>query len=118
MTRFSLTREFHIPQGATKVADKLSDAVAYLYTSPKGNAGALMFFGKQAKPVWHHTFRNPANREDYVRKSFEGRRATHARKADAAAERKAWVPDYKVGDILNTCWGYDQTNREFLKSLR
>jgi len=29
------------------------------------------------------------------------------------AERKAWQPDFQVGDIFGTCWGYDQTNVEF-----
>lgn len=34
----------------------------------------------------------------------QARRATHT---------DAWVNHYRVGDVFSTCWGYDQTNREY-----
>lgn len=113
MPRTKLPREFYIPKGATKIADRHSDAVAYLYDTPKGRLGACVFFGRQAAPVWNYLFSTPAAREARIRQTFEGRRASAKAKSDRLAERKAWVPDYKPGDILYTSWGYEQTNVDF-----
>jgi hypothetical protein len=40
-------------------------------------------------------------------------KAKQDRLAEKAKAREEFVNPYKVGDILNSCWGYDQTNREF-----
>ena len=112
---FRLSREFYIPKGGRKVADKLSDAVAYLYANANGAPCATMFYGKQAKPLWRFRFRNEAEMERRVREGFEGRRA-HARALEKdRAERKAYVNHYKVGDIMRTHWGYEQTNIEYFE---
>lgn len=114
MSRNAMPREFYIPKGATKIADKKSDAVAYIYEL-NGAPYALAFFAKQAKPVWHHRFRNDASRSKHIAETFTARQETIAYKAKQDAERKAWRHDYKVGDVLRTCWGYDQTNVEFFE---
>lgn len=105
----------YIPQGAVKVSDKSSDAVAYLWTNSKGKPCAQVFYGKQSKPIWQFYFQSEENRQRRIREAFEGRRESLAIKAKRAEDRKNLVNDYKVGDILNTCWGYDQTNREFFE---
>ena len=63
MRHLPFTRESWIPKGATKVADKMSDAVAYLYTTAAGKPGAAIFFGKQNKPVSKYYYRDAARRE-------------------------------------------------------
>jgi hypothetical protein len=113
--RFKFTRDFYIPKGATKVSDKLSDAVAYVYTTARERPAAAIFFGKQAKPVSHYTYRSETVRNNAVGSAFESRRKSLAFKADWKAQKKAYVPTAKVGDIFVTCWGYDQTNREFFE---
>ena len=45
----------YIPKGARKVADRQSDAVAYLYETA-GKPYAIAYCGKRAKPDWHHRF--------------------------------------------------------------
>lgn len=107
-----LTRERYIPQGAMKIADKQSDAVAYIYTNAKQQPCARVFFGKQTKPVVHCYFRNAPDRERAVMRAFQDRRERQER---VVASRKQRTAENKleVGDILSTCWGYDQTNREF-----
>lgn len=110
--RFYTPRESYVPKGAVKVADKQSDAVAYLYTlyTRDEKHGVVAFVGNQAKPVGHYIYTNVKRREDYVRGVFEGRRLAMAYKAERAAEKKAFVHDFKVGDILHTSWGWEQTN--------
>ena len=113
--RFKPQREWYIPKNATKVADKLSDAVAYIYTDKAGKPHARVFFGAQAKPVISYYYSNEAAREKSVRAAFENRRAWIARRKERRDERTSWVPTYKVGDILHTCWGYEQTNVEYFQ---
>jgi hypothetical protein len=111
MRRF-FTRESFIPKGAVKISDKQSDAVAYLFTAA-GKLYAKVFVGKQAKPIGYYSFRNEAARERYVVEAFTARRERQGYQARRQAERKAFKNPHQVGDILSTCWGYDQTNREF-----
>ena len=62
MARLSIDRNTYIslflPQGAMKVSDNSSDAVAYIYTDANGKPHACIFYGKQAKPVACHYYRN------------------------------------------------------------
>jgi hypothetical protein len=116
--RDTMPREFYIPKGATKIADKHSDAVAYIFERA-GAPYAMVFFGKQAKPVQHLRYRTTERREQSVRQAFEGRRASIEARAKwkTEAREKAEVSRKatKVGDIFRTCWGYDQTNMEFFE---
>jgi hypothetical protein len=79
--RFQLTREFYVPKGAIKIADKESDAVAYLHADTRARPCAKIFYGAQSKPVLDHTYSNEAAREAAVRRAFEGRRAHKERVA-------------------------------------
>lgn len=113
---FHTPRESYIPKGATKIADKRSDAVAYLYNgSVTGRPCAMMFAGKQSKPAAHFNYRDEARREASVRTFFETRRDQITRAAARHVERKAFAHSVQVGDIYRTCWGYDQTNVEFFE---
>ncbi len=108
----ALSREWFIPAKSTKISDKHSDAVAYVYANGAGKPCASVFFGKQAKPVVRCYYSSEAARERDVRRCFEGRRATAKLRVDTRAQRIA-ANKLVVGDILSTCWGYEQTNREF-----
>jgi hypothetical protein len=114
--RFKFTREFYIPKGATKVADKLSDAVAYL-TMAGTRPCATIFFGKQAKPISNYSYRDETRRATAVSLAFESRRKSLAFKTEQRAKRVAFVPTYKVGDLFRTSWGYDQTNVEYFEVI-
>lgn len=103
-----------IPTGAVKVADKLSDAVAYFYTSPGGRPAAVAYQGKAAKPVFWYNFASEEARERKVRAFFQGRRAVLAYRAERR-ERAKKPHDLKVGDILVGSWGYEQTNVDWFE---
>jgi len=102
----------YIPPGATKVSDKASDAIAYLYTTKKGRPAAVVYYGKQSRSVAHFSYKDDAERAKRVGEQFASRQAFAIAKAEYKAQRSA-PNTLTVGDILNTCWGYDQTNREF-----
>lgn len=106
----------YIEPGSTKVRDKLSDAIAYLYASPKsGRPGAQVFFGKQSRPVLWANYKDAASRDKAVAQMFESRQRHAASIKNYRDERNAYVNDYRVGDVLYTSWGYDQTNVEFFE---
>jgi len=115
----NLPREFYIPQHSTKIADKASDAIAYISQGSHGRPVAALFWGKQAKPIWHYNFRSEAEREKTIREGFQRRQEGLASKAEYQATRLAKNAvaraGVKVGDIYRTCWGYDQTNVEFFE---
>jgi len=111
--RVTLPREFYVPAGALKIADRRSTAVAYAYTDRHGRPCAVVFAGKSDKPGFRHYFGTEAQREKRVRAYFEAVAATEQARIDRRAKRTAWANPYKVGDIFSTCWGYDQTNREY-----
>lgn len=108
-----LAAERFIPTRATKIADKQSDAVAYIYTNASQRPCARVFYGKQTKPVVHCYFRNEADRERSVILAFQARRERQGRVAARRQARTDFVHSYQVGDIFRTSWGYDQTNIEF-----
>lgn len=112
MKHFYATREFYIPSGSTKVADKQSDAIAYVYER-NGHPCAMVFYGKQAKPVWSYRFRSTEERERRVREAFSNRKAWNDRNATRRQERNAETHNLQIGHILKSSWGYDQTNVDF-----
>ena len=114
-----LTRDFYIPRSSTKIADRQSDAVAYIYISPKGNFGAAIFFGTQAKPVSNYVYKSAALREVAVTKAFEHRRQQASTKLAYKAERKekatAFAKSITLGDIFHYSYGYDETHHCFVQ---
>lgn len=74
---------------------------------------AIAFWGSSAKSLWHHSYRTAAQRDAAIVEFHRGLIASTARKQTAKAEKSAWTNPLKVGDILHTSWGYDQTNVEF-----
>ncbi len=73
----------------------------------------IAFQGRAQKPLWHYKFRSESQFDRQVEKSIEHRRKWLERKKEQREERKKYRHDYKVGDILSSSWGYDQTNIDF-----
>lgn len=121
--RMQMTREFFIPKGATKITDKNSEAVVYVYeraiSSKPGDvrAYAMGFLPKANKPTFNNYFRDAQAREKTVRNFFEG---VNAHKAAIAERRKARNAPHnvEVGAIFYSSWGYEQTNVDFYQVTR
>ena len=105
----------YIPKGARKVADRQSDAIVYLYERATSWACyAIGYSGKRAKPDWHHRFRDVASRERHVADYFDSRQRSAEFKIEQR-KKQGKGRELFVGSILQTCWGYDQTNIEFFQ---
>lgn len=114
MARFtkSATVARFIPHGATKVSDKQTDAVVYVFDNSRGKPAAIGYAGKATKATFHYSFMSTASREKHVREFFAGQRARLASKAETKAKRTS-TNNLVLGDILKSEWGYDQTNVDF-----
>jgi hypothetical protein len=116
MRRFPPVRESFIPKGSIKLTPKGVEAEVYIYESA-GRPCALIFVGKQNKPIRHAQYRSAERREQDVRDYIENRRKVEAYKAEQASKRHSFQHSYKVGDVLHYSWGYEQTNCEFYEVI-
>lgn len=117
--RYTLPRESYFPkQFEAKITPKgLADVIIFFERNPAtGKVSAKGFSGKRAKPDFYYSFgTNEKRRAEHVAEYVANLRARRDRKANDAAERKAFRHTLQVGDILYTSWGYDQTNVEFFQ---
>lgn len=113
-------RRIYIPKGPTvsRIALKDGSTEVYLYTTPRGGFLAMGFRGTAAKPAFHYSYRNEERRREAVEGFFASVRAWQAYRTERRAKQTAALNTLKVGDILYTSWGYDQTNVDFYAVTR
>lgn len=100
-----------IPTHAKLVPGPAGCAV-YTYTQ-REKLLAMGFRGSAARPEFHYVYQSEARRAEAIAEFFQSVTASQAFKATRRAEKSAWVNPLKVGDLLYTSWGYDQTNTDF-----
>ena len=110
-------REFHIPKGSKAIEDNDSDAVVYIHTNQTGRPYGMAFHGRAQKPDWYHWFTSIEKREQKIQAFFKSRRS-HLKHRRQEVEARKIPHDFKVGDILCSTWGYDQTNVDFYQVVR
>jgi len=103
-----------IPPNAEERKHPQGLGVAYCYANAEGKLLAVAYIGKAAKPAWHFRFRSPEARDQKIAELWSNLEAHEQRKAAHRAEAKK-PSGAKVGDVLYTSWGYDQTNVEFFE---
>lgn len=113
------TRELYIPSFMEKV---ISMTGTELYMNTKMVEGgakylAMGFSGKKAKPDFYFTFISQEARTAYVNKWEDGIKAYQRRVQDRKDERRR-PHEFKVGDVLYSTWGYDQTNVDFYQVVK
>lgn len=82
-----------------------------------GTYYAMAFIGKSGKPAWNYQFRSLERREAKIKEQIEASKASMVFKAEQRAERNK-PHSLKVGDVLSSSWGYDQTNVDFYMITR
>jgi hypothetical protein len=108
-----LPREAYIP---TDYDEKLeaddSTAVVYLYMTASVYY-AVGFGGKRSKPDFHYRYRNAEHRAEHVKQYMDNIAANEKSSRERRAKANAFEHTLKVGDILYSSWGYDQTNIDY-----
>lgn len=78
---------------------------------------AIFYIGRQSHSVWHYRF----DSLDDIKAKINGAISALMAREDAKAKRKVVrnAPSaLKLGDILYSSWGYDQTNIDFYQVTR
>lgn len=83
-----------------------------------GRPSIAIFWGRSQKPRFWHYFKTADQRTEFLCKMMEIEGRDQARQREKAEEKKNWKNPYKVGDILYSSWGYDQTNVDFYQVTR
>jgi len=119
LRRFSLTREMYVAK-FDKIEHEIfateSGVVAYKYTS-QNNPALMLFTGKSNKPLIHCRFYSEESREKKIQTVVSNIEHSATRKTERKV-KQTQPSSLKVGSILYTSWGYDQTNIEFFEVVK
>jgi hypothetical protein len=109
---------------ANMIRAKRGDAVAWVWTDDSGQLRALAWLGRSVHPYsgssttrgTAYRFKTEESRRQWLAGLIERAAAmaerTDKRRTDAAAARAAGH-HLKVGDVLSSMWGYEQTNIDY-----
>ena len=107
----------NIPNDARCVLEHANGSACYTYETA-GAFYAIAFWGTAGRSLWHYRYRTDERRNQAILDFRESVEDSVERRAKLKADKAAWTNPLKVGDILHTCWGYDQTNTEFFAVTR
>lgn len=111
MRRFNFTREFYTPKDYTEI-HRIDEVGAVVHASADGLV-VIAFSGKRQKPDFHIRFGKKERAEQYVSDWLANLQKRVQEKAERREARKAAPNPLKVGDILRSMWGYEQTNIDY-----
>lgn len=78
---------------------------------------AIGFKRKSTKTAFNYKFNSKAAMLNYIKEFTLRDESEQLEKELRVAERKAFVPEFEVGDIFLGSWGYDQTNNNFYQVI-
>lgn len=110
-----LTREAYRPTGENITVfteNGLPGSEIFRYEDKNGTLYGAAFGGKRTKPDWHFRFKNEEQRQARIDGWIAAEKANAKYKAEQRAARNGGH-SLKVGDVLHSSWGYDQTNADF-----
>lgn len=107
-----------IDNGERIAADTETGAEVWLISSTRtaGLLAVIAYSGRRVKHDYHYTMRTREQALKWAAEYIEKMRANLARKTSEKQERKAKRAEghkLKVGDILRSSWGYDQTSIDY-----
>jgi hypothetical protein len=111
---FKPRREDFIPRGSGVKKLTPRDTTLEIYVWEEGDKYLGMgFSSKRQKPDFNYLFRDSRRRDLFIENYINSYKEGLANKEKKRLERKEVKNVFKVGDILYSSWGYDQTNVDF-----
>lgn len=101
----------YVPENAKELKDE--NCIVYLYTTNKGQLAAIGYKGTASKPSLHYTFPSEERRLQRVNEWRVSIAERQDRINERRQQRSSFENPYKIGDILDSSWGYEQTNIDF-----
>lgn len=107
-------KERYIPQGMTEYTPEIGEYKSDLFACYVNmeKLTAIFYKGKSAKHVFYNRFRNVDDMKKKINSTISSLMAWEDRKQERKEARKQ-PHTLKVGDILYSSWGYEQTNIDF-----
>jgi hypothetical protein len=112
---YTFPRDFHLPKemkNKPAMTPEGTDLAIWTWEE-NGVPYGIAFAGKSNKPLWNYRFRDDSQRQHRIDETVKSRRTVIERKQKEMQERRDYQHPYKIGDIFDTSWGYDQTNVDF-----
>lgn len=106
-----------MPKDARCILEHENGSALYVYerTFPTGQTKlyAIAFWGTSGKPQLHYSYPNEQQRQQAIDNWKHSVEQSVKLRSEAAKARTSEPCTLKAGDIVNTSWGYDQTNVDF-----
>ena len=113
----NLTREFYIPQNATKIEAVEGVTIYEFFNKVNNKPAAVCFVGKTIKPTWNYWFDDETKKASKIQKTIESFEAKKIAKTEAAILRKQQSAEaaklVKVGDIFVESSHFESTIIDF-----
>jgi hypothetical protein len=104
-----------VPENATVIDD--GHCIAYEYEDKRGRLAAVGYRGTSSKPDFHYVYPTQERRRKAI-DEWRNRVADHIAYVNERKQaRKTFANPFKVGDILDSLWGYDQTNVDYYQVI-
>ena len=118
---FKPDRNYYIPSNAKEIKDEKSTAVAYvkdMTDNPTRHGKShpflmVAFQGRAQKPALNYVYPTEESRDKRMADFFESIRESERLKRERAERRKNAPVGLDVGDILESSWGWEQTNIDY-----
>lgn len=119
MATATFPRDFYVPKDRPVRVREYADvpATVVIYDDFQGKPAAVGWKGKAQKPTFRYRFRDAEHRERYIATMLERWRSWNANRAAARKERQK-PHSLRVGQVLRSSWGYDQTNVDYYEVTR
>ena len=88
-------------------------AIAYILTLAGGRTLVKAYSGKRNRPDFFFGFIDRGAADAYLEKWVAGLEAADKSREERRRAKREFVHSLKVGDVLVSEWGYDQTNVDF-----
>ena len=108
--------ERYIPAGYSLVYIHEGTQLLVYQKELNGKPNAMAFKGKAGKPTWWNTFRNQEEIQKKIEETVSGLEAWEAKKLERRARQHA-PHTLKVGEILRSSWGWEQTNVQYYQVI-
>ena len=109
-------KERYIPKDYKSREYKDANAIIY-YTEKNGSYYAMAYSGKRSKPDFNYKFKSEQSLEAHVSCYLKTLIERNRSKTEHKEKRLSFQHSLKIGDILYSSWGYDQTNIDFYQVI-
>lgn len=105
--------EYAIENNGAAELMEYQDLKFVIYNDKMNRSCLKVWKGRQSKPFENYYFKSIETRDAHINGHKERAQERFKFIQKRKTERKAFVPEFKVGDIYVASWGYEQTNVNF-----